>query len=71
MNGIAGGSYFIAAALHWLGRPQDMPVVRLGYIVAAHAGPDANFSVAHGAGRRPTRQRQNRRVVPPRRAQIV
>ena len=35
IGGIAGGSYFIAAALHWMGRPQDMPVVRLGYIVAA------------------------------------
>ena len=35
VGGIAGGSYFLAAALHWLGRPGDMPVVRLGYIVAA------------------------------------
>lgn len=35
VGGIAGGSYFIAAALHWLGRPQDLPIVRLGYIVAA------------------------------------
>jgi len=34
IGGIAGGSYFIAAALHWLGRPQDRPVVRIGYIVA-------------------------------------
>ena len=34
VGGIAGGSYFIAAALHWLGRPQDLPVVRLAYIVA-------------------------------------
>jgi formate-dependent nitrite reductase membrane component NrfD len=34
VGGIAGGSYFIAAALHWLGRPQDLPVVRLGYVVA-------------------------------------
>src|SRR5690606_1193876 len=33
--GIARGSYFIAAALHWLGRPYDRPVVRIGYIVAA------------------------------------
>ena len=35
VGGIAGGSYFIAAALHWFGRPEDRPVVRLGYIVAA------------------------------------
>ena len=35
VGGIAGGSYFIAAALHWLGRPRDLPVVQLGYIVAA------------------------------------
>ncbi|MHB1168420.1 MAG: NrfD/PsrC family molybdoenzyme membrane anchor subunit [Longimicrobiales bacterium] len=35
IGGIAGGSYFIAAALHWLGRPHDLPVVRTGYVVAA------------------------------------
>lgn len=35
VGGIAGGSYFLAAVLHWLGRPEDRPVVRLGYIVAA------------------------------------
>ncbi|HEX6133304.1 MAG TPA: NrfD/PsrC family molybdoenzyme membrane anchor subunit [Longimicrobiales bacterium] len=35
VGGIAGGSYFLAAVLHWLGRPEDRPVVRIGYIVAA------------------------------------
>ncbi|HEU5209593.1 MAG TPA: NrfD/PsrC family molybdoenzyme membrane anchor subunit [Longimicrobiales bacterium] len=35
IGGIAGGSYFIAAALHWLGRPHDRPIVRIGYVVAA------------------------------------
>ncbi len=35
IGGIAGGSYFIAAALHWLGRPHDRPVIRAGYVVAA------------------------------------
>jgi formate-dependent nitrite reductase membrane component NrfD len=34
VGGIAGGSYFLAAMLHWLGRPEDQRVVRLGYIVA-------------------------------------
>lgn len=35
IGGIAGGAYFLAALLHWFGRPADEPVVRLGYYVAA------------------------------------
>ncbi|MBX6363844.1 MAG: polysulfide reductase NrfD [Gemmatimonadetes bacterium] len=35
IGGIAGGAYFVAALLHWLGRPADERVVRLGYYVAA------------------------------------
>ena len=35
IGGIAGGAYFLAAAMHWLGRPDNRPVVRLGYIVGA------------------------------------
>jgi formate-dependent nitrite reductase membrane component NrfD len=35
VGGIAGGSYFLAAILHWFGRPEDRAVVRLGYVVAA------------------------------------
>lgn len=35
VGGIAGGAYFLAALLEWFGRPDDRPVVRLGYKVAA------------------------------------
>lgn len=34
IGGIAGGAYFLAALLHWIGRPEDQGVARLGYIVA-------------------------------------
>src|SRR5688572_13260707 len=35
VGGIAGGCYFIATLLHWLGRPEDQGVARLGFIAAA------------------------------------
>ena len=35
VGGIAGGSYFLAALLHWIGRPEDQGMARLGYVVAA------------------------------------
>jgi formate-dependent nitrite reductase membrane component NrfD len=35
IGGLAGGAYFLAAALDWFGRPDDRPVVRTGYYVAA------------------------------------
>lgn len=34
VGGIAGGSYFLAAMLHWIGRPEDQGIARLGYVVA-------------------------------------
>ena len=34
IGGIAGGSFFIASMLYLFGRPEDRPVVRLGYYVA-------------------------------------
>lgn len=34
IGGIAGGSFFIASILYFLGRPADRPLVRLGYYVA-------------------------------------
>jgi formate-dependent nitrite reductase membrane component NrfD len=33
-GGLAGGCYFIAALLDLVGRPEDRPVARLGYLVA-------------------------------------
>ena len=35
VGGLAGGAYFLAALLDWFGRPDDRPVVRTGYDVAA------------------------------------
>jgi formate-dependent nitrite reductase membrane component NrfD len=35
IGGIAGGAFFIAAVLDLVGRPEDRPVVRWGYVVAA------------------------------------
>src|SRR6267143_958884 len=35
VGGLAGGAYFLAAALDWFGRPEDRPVVRTGYDIAA------------------------------------
>jgi len=35
VGGIAGGACFLAAILDWFGRPEDRPVVRTGYYVAA------------------------------------
>src|SRR5213593_4354548 len=35
VGGIAGGACFLAAVLEWFGRPEDRPVVRTGYDVAA------------------------------------
>jgi protein NrfD len=34
LGGIAGGAFFLAALLHLFGRPEDRPLVRLGYYVA-------------------------------------
>ena len=38
VGGLAGGAYFLAALLDWFGRPEDRPVVRTGYDVAAVGG---------------------------------
>jgi len=35
VGGLAGGAYFLAALLDWFGRPDDRPVVRTGYDIAA------------------------------------
>ena len=35
VGGLAGGACFLAALLHWFGPPEDRPVVRTGYYVAA------------------------------------
>jgi protein NrfD len=34
VGGIAGGAFFLAALLHFFGRPADRPLVRLGYYLA-------------------------------------
>ena len=34
IGGIAGGAYFIAVLLDWFGRPEDRPIVRIGYYTA-------------------------------------
>lgn len=34
IGGIAGGAFFLAAALEWFGRPEDRPVIRTAYGVA-------------------------------------
>ncbi|HEV2748991.1 MAG TPA: NrfD/PsrC family molybdoenzyme membrane anchor subunit [Gemmatimonadales bacterium] len=35
VGGLAGGAYFLACLLEWFGKPEDRPVVRAGYDVAA------------------------------------
>lgn len=35
VGGLSGGAYFLAAVLEWFGRPDDRPVIRTGYRVAA------------------------------------
>jgi protein NrfD len=35
VGGLAGGAYFLAAVLEWFGQPDDRPVIRTGYRVAA------------------------------------
>lgn len=35
VGGLAGGACFLAAVLDWFGRPEDRPVVRTGYGIAA------------------------------------
>lgn len=35
VGGIAGGAYFLAAMLEWFGRPEDRPLIRIGYQTAA------------------------------------
>jgi formate-dependent nitrite reductase membrane component NrfD len=34
IGGIAGGAFFLAAALEWFGHPEDRPVIRTAYSVA-------------------------------------
>ena len=34
IGGIAGGCFFIASILYLFGRPEDRPIVRLGYYIA-------------------------------------
>ena len=34
VGGLAGGAYFLAAALEWFGRPEDRPVIRTAYSLA-------------------------------------
>lgn len=38
IGGIAGGTFFIASLLYLFGRPEDRPVLRLGYYVACAGG---------------------------------
>src|SRR2546422_1017372 len=38
VGGLAGGAHFLAAVLDWFGRPEDRPVVRTGYDIAAVGG---------------------------------
>ena len=35
VGGLAGGAYFLAAVLDWFGKPEDRPVVRTGFDIAA------------------------------------
>ena len=35
VGGLAGGAYFLAAVLDWFGKPEDRPVIRTGYDLAA------------------------------------
>jgi formate-dependent nitrite reductase membrane component NrfD len=35
VGGIAGGCYFLASLLHWLGRPEDQRIARMAYVIAA------------------------------------
>jgi len=35
VGGLSGGAYFLAALLEWFGRPDDRPVIRTGYRIAA------------------------------------
>ncbi|HVH67060.1 MAG TPA: NrfD/PsrC family molybdoenzyme membrane anchor subunit [Gemmatimonadales bacterium] len=35
VGGLAGGAYFLTSILEWFGKPEDRPVVRTGYDVAA------------------------------------
>ena len=34
LGGLAGGSYFLAATIDWIGRREDRPLARLGYYIA-------------------------------------
>ncbi len=51
IGGLAGGAYFLAAILEWFGRPDDRPVVRTGYDVAAVGAIVSGFLLTADLGR--------------------
>jgi len=51
IGGLAGGAYFLAAILEWFGRPDDRPVVRTGYDVAAVGALVSGFLLTVDLGR--------------------
>ena len=51
IGGLAGGAYFLAAILDWFGRPDDRPVVRTGYDVAAVGAIVSGFLLTVDLGR--------------------
>jgi len=51
VGGLAGGAYFLAALLEWFGRPDDRPVVRTGYDVAAVGAIVSGFLLTVDLGR--------------------
>src|SRR5256885_16582741 len=51
--GIAGGASFLAAVLDWFGGPEDRPVARTGYNVAAVGATVSGALLANGLGRPP------------------
>src|SRR5437899_1820536 len=51
VGGIAGGACFLAAVVDWFGGPEDRPVVRTGYSVAAWGAILSGALLADGLGR--------------------
>ena len=47
VGGIAGGAYFLAAALEWFGRPEDRPVIRTAYSLAFWGAVISGLILAH------------------------
>lgn len=51
IGGLAGGAYFLAAALDWFGRPDDRPVIRTGYDIAAVGALASGFLLTIDLGK--------------------